>query len=52
MNYHVLLAQDDISEAGPQLAQAIVDAQQDLALRAGSQPLRALATRASGCSAC
>jgi hypothetical protein len=30
MNYHVLLAQDGISEAGPQLAQAIVDAQKDL----------------------
>ena len=30
MNYHVLLAQDDISEAGPQLAQAIVNAQRDL----------------------
>ena len=30
MNYHILLAQDDISEAGPQLAQAIVGAQKDL----------------------
>lgn len=30
MNYHVLLAQDGISEAGPQLAHAIVDAQKDL----------------------
>ncbi|HUP99528.1 MAG TPA: oxygenase MpaB family protein [Aeromicrobium sp.] len=27
LNYHVLLAQDDISEAGPKLANAIVDAQ-------------------------
>lgn len=30
LNYHVLLAQDDISDAGPQLAQAIVAAQKDL----------------------
>jgi hypothetical protein len=30
MNYHILLAQDDISEAGPKLAQAIVDSQKDL----------------------
>jgi hypothetical protein len=30
MNYHILLAQDDISEAGPKLAQAIVDAQSEL----------------------
>ena len=30
LNYHVLLAQDDISEAGPKLAQAIVDAQRTL----------------------
>ena len=30
MNYHTLLAQDGISEAGPQLAQAIVAAQKDL----------------------
>ena len=30
MNYHTLLAQDGISEAGPQLAQAIVVAQKDL----------------------
>lgn len=27
LNYHVLLAQDDVSEAGPKLANAIVDAQ-------------------------
>jgi hypothetical protein len=31
INYHLLLAQADISEAGPQLARAIVDAQRDLA---------------------
>ncbi len=31
LNYHLLLAQADISEAGPQLARAIVDAQRDLA---------------------
>jgi hypothetical protein len=30
LNYHILLAQDDISEAGPQLAQAILDAQKTL----------------------
>lgn len=30
LNYHVLLAQGDISEAGPRLAQAIVAAQKDL----------------------
>lgn len=30
INYHLLLAQADISEAGPQLARAIVDAQRDL----------------------
>lgn len=29
-NYHVLLAQGDISEAGPQLAQGIMDAQKSL----------------------
>ncbi|WP_332644648.1 oxygenase MpaB family protein [Aeromicrobium sp.] len=32
-NYHVLLAQDDISEAGPQLAQGIMDAQKSLHFR-------------------
>lgn len=32
-NYHVLLVQDDISEAGPQLANAIVDAQRTLHFR-------------------
>ena len=32
-NYHVLLVQDDISEAGPKLANAIVDAQQTLHFR-------------------
>jgi hypothetical protein len=31
INYHLLLAQADVSEAGPQLARAIVDAQRDLA---------------------
>ena len=31
VNYHLLLAQADISEAGPLLAKAIVDAQRDLA---------------------
>jgi hypothetical protein len=31
INYHLLLAQADISEAGPRLARAIVDAQRDLA---------------------
>ena len=31
INYHLLLAQADISEAGPKLAGAIVDAQRDLA---------------------
>ena len=31
INYHLLLAQADISEAGPLLAEAIVDAQRDLA---------------------
>ncbi len=31
LNYHVLMAQADISEAGPKLARAIVDAQRDLA---------------------
>ena len=30
LNYHILVAQADISEAGPQLAQAIVAAQKDL----------------------
>jgi hypothetical protein len=30
LNYHVLLVQDDISEAGPKLANAIVDAQRTL----------------------
>jgi hypothetical protein len=30
LNYHILLAQDDISEAGPQLAQAIFEAQKTL----------------------
>lgn len=30
LNYHILLAQDDISEAGPQLARAIVAAQETL----------------------
>jgi hypothetical protein len=30
INYHVLMAQADISEAGPLLARAIVDAQRDL----------------------
>lgn len=30
LNYHVLIAQDDISEAGPQLANAIVEAQRTL----------------------
>lgn len=29
-NYHILLAQDDVTEAGPQLANAIVDAQRTL----------------------
>lgn len=33
LNYHVLLVQDDISDAGPQLANAIVDAQQTLHFR-------------------
>jgi hypothetical protein len=33
LNYHVLLVQDDISEAGPKLANAIVDAQQTLHFR-------------------
>ncbi len=32
-NYHVLLVQDDISEAGPKLANAIVDAQRTLHFR-------------------
>jgi hypothetical protein len=31
LNYHVLMAQADISEAGPLLARAIVEAQRDLA---------------------
>ncbi len=30
INYHVLMAQGDISEAGPKLARSIVDAQRDL----------------------
>lgn len=30
LNYHVLLVQDDITEAGPQLANAILDAQKTL----------------------
>lgn len=30
LNYHILLAQDDVSEAGQQLATSIVDAQPDL----------------------
>lgn len=30
LNYHVLLVQDDITEAGPKLANAIVDAQRSL----------------------
>jgi hypothetical protein len=30
INYHILLGQDDISDAGPKLAQAIVEAQKDL----------------------
>lgn len=33
LNYHVLLVQDDISEAGPLLANAIVDAQRTLYFR-------------------
>ncbi|HKY56417.1 MAG TPA: oxygenase MpaB family protein [Aeromicrobium sp.] len=33
LNYHVLLVQDDISDAGPQLANAIVDAQDSLHFR-------------------
>jgi hypothetical protein len=33
LNYHVLLVQDDISEAGPKLANAIVDAQRTLHFR-------------------
>ena len=33
LNYHILLVQDDISEAGPQLANAIVDAQRTLHFR-------------------
>jgi hypothetical protein len=33
LNYHVLLVQDDISDAGPQLANAIVDAQHSLHFR-------------------
>ncbi len=33
LNYHVLLSQDDISAAGPQLAQAIVRAQRTLHFR-------------------
>jgi hypothetical protein len=33
LNYHVLLVQDDISEAGPELANAIVDAQRTLHFR-------------------
>lgn len=31
INYHVLMGQGDISEAGPKLARSIVDAQRDLA---------------------
>ncbi len=30
LNYHILMAQDDISEAGPKLAQAIIEAQNTL----------------------
>jgi hypothetical protein len=33
LNYHILLVQDDISEAGPKLANAIVDAQRTLHFR-------------------
>jgi len=33
LNYHVLLVQDDISDAGPKLANAIVDAQRTLHFR-------------------
>lgn len=33
MNYHILLIQDDVSEAGPKLANAIVDAQRTLYFR-------------------
>ena len=43
LNYHVLLAQDGISEAGPRLAQALVAAQADRTYRGPSwwQPWRA-----------
>jgi hypothetical protein len=33
LNYHILLVQDDISDAGPKLANAIVDAQRTLHFR-------------------
>lgn len=36
LNYHILLAQDDVTDAGPQLANAIVDAQRDLHFRHGA----------------
>lgn len=37
LNYHVLIAQAGISEAGPRLAQAIVEAQNDLHFDRGSR---------------
>jgi hypothetical protein len=43
LNYHVLLVQDDISEAGPKLANAIVDAQRTLHFRRFSTVRRWLA---------
>jgi hypothetical protein len=43
MNYHILLIQDDVSEAGPKLANAIVDAQRTLHFRRFSRVSRWLA---------
>lgn len=45
LNYHVLMAQADISEAGPQLTQAIVDAQSERSFPGWPAPLLGMRRR-------